>query len=63
MFSEALRIGIKYLSVPPVARNFEAIGFFYKLGFINRGRIEMFMDFTNKNWKSGLELDGYEFNF
>jgi hypothetical protein len=56
-------MGIKHLNVSPVARNLRTIGFFYKLGFVNLGRIEMFMDFSKRHWKSGLKLDGYEFNF
>jgi ribosomal protein S18 acetylase RimI-like enzyme len=63
VISEAHQMGTKYLDVSPVARNLETIGFFYKLGFVNLGKIEMFMDFTSRHWKSGLKLDGYEFNF
>jgi GNAT superfamily N-acetyltransferase len=60
---EARRLEIKYLSVKPVARNIEAIKFFYKRGFTKVGHIQLFIDFTNKQWKKGLKLFNCEFNF
>ncbi len=63
VISEARQISIKYLDVSPVARNSEAIGFFYRIGFRNMGKIEMFIDFTDKHWKTGLKLNDYDFNF
>lgn len=61
--SEARKMEIRYLNVKTVARNLEAIDFYYKQGFVNIGKIELFMDFTGRKWKSGLRLDGINFNF
>ena len=61
--SEARRLGMKHLSVRPVARNVEAITFIHELGFTNMGHIEFFMDFTGRQWRKGLELFGLCFNF
>jgi len=60
---EAKEMKVRHLNVAPVARNLQAIDFYYKLGFVNVGQIEMFMDFTNRNWKSGLTFQGKEFNY
>ncbi len=61
--SEAHQIGVKYLDVAPVARNLDAISFFHKMGFVNMGKVEMFMDFTGRRWESGLKFNGHDFNF
>lgn len=61
--SEAKRIGVKYLDVSPLARNSKTIGFFWKLGFVNIGHINLFVDFKNRSWKSGIDLFGYSFNY
>ncbi len=63
VISEARQIGIRYLDVAPVARNSNAISFFHKMGFVNMGKVEMFMDFTGRRWKSGLKLNDHNFNF
>ncbi len=60
---EAKKIGIRYLNVKTVARNLEAIDFYYKQGFLNIGNIELFMDFAGRKWESGLKLNGHDFNF
>ena len=60
---EAKKMKIRHLNVAPVARNTSAIDFYYKLGFVNVGQIEMFMDFTNRKWKSGLKLGKKEFDY
>ena len=46
------------LSIKPVARNAEAIKFFYSAGFVNLGGIEMFIDFSDKEekWKPGMKI-------
>ena len=61
--SEARRLGVKFLSVRPVARNVEAITFLHKQGFKNIGHIELFIDFTDQRWKEGLKLFNIQFNF
>jgi len=63
VISEAKKIKIKVLDVKAVARNMRAIDFYYKLGFVNIGHIDMFIDFTNRKWKSSLKLGEKEFNY
>ena len=60
---EAEKLGVKYLHVRPVARNAEAIKFFRTKGFENIGRIELFMDFSDKRWKTGIELHDLSFRY
>jgi GNAT superfamily N-acetyltransferase len=60
---EAEKLGVKYLNVRPVARNAEAIKFFRAKGFENIGRIELFMDFSDKRWKTGIELHDLPFRY
>ena len=59
---EARKIGAS-LNVAPVARNMKAIRFFHKAGFKNLGRIEMFIDFRNRNWKPAAELHEFKLNY
>jgi N-acetylglutamate synthase-like GNAT family acetyltransferase len=59
---EAQKKGVKFLSVMPVARNEEAIRFFYEMGFRNIGQVQLLMNFPNKKWRSGLELYGLKFD-
>lgn len=63
VISEARKIGIRILSIKPVARNAETVKFLYKQGFKNLGHVELFMDFSNYSWKPGPEIFGCEFNF
>ena len=63
VIAEARRLGVRFLSVKPVARNIEAIKFFHEQGFINVGHIELFIDFSNRQWKKGLKLFNRQFNF
>ena len=52
-------VGVRYLSVRPVARNLDAIGFFYQAGFEVLGRVELFMDLRSPDlarWKPGPEV-------
>jgi len=60
---EAEKLGVKYLNVRPVARNAEAIKFFRAKGFENIGRIELFMDFSDKNWRTGIEVHDLQFRY
>lgn len=62
VISEARKIGTS-LNVAPVARNVETIQFFYKLGFKNLGRVELFIDFSNRTWKPSLKLHGRKLDF
>jgi len=63
VIAEAEKLGIRLLSVKPVARNVEAIKFFYRQGFKNIGYIELFMDFSKRQWKKGLKIFNLRFNF
>jgi len=60
---EARRIGVRFLSVKPVARNMKTIKILYKRGFKNLGHIELFMDFSDYAWKQGPEIFGCKFDF
>ncbi len=62
-FEEAKRLKVRYLNVRPVARNSEAIRFFAEKGFTHVGRVELFVDYTNKEWKEGLDLHGTKLTF
>lgn len=65
MVEEAKRLSMCYLSVKPVARNLEAISFYYDFGFRTLGEIEMFMDLGKPpgTWKPGPELFGFAFKY
>jgi GNAT superfamily N-acetyltransferase len=63
VITEAKQRGIRFLNVAPVARNAQAIEFFYKQGFTKIGQIELFIDFSNSSWKRGLELFGCQFDY
>lgn len=63
VIAEAHKLGVRFLSVGPVARNIDAIKFFYKQGFRNIGHIELFIDFSNKQWKKRLKLFNRQFNY
>lgn len=61
--AEARKSGARFLSVKPVARNVEAIKFFYQQGFRTLGEIGLCMDFHQYKWKRGPRLFGLEYNF
>lgn len=63
IISEAKKKNIKYLNVSPVARNAQAIKFFYTLGFKNLGNVNMFIDFSNQNWKPEIKLHDLSFKY
>jgi GNAT superfamily N-acetyltransferase len=63
---EARKLGVRYLSVRPVARNVEAISFCYDFGFRTLGGIEMFMELEAQapgTWKPGPKLFGHSFQY
>ena len=63
---EAKKHNILCLYVKPVARNKEAISFFYDCGFRTIGHIQLFMWFGESapdTWKEGLEIFGRTFNY
>ena len=56
--------GARFVSVRPVMRNREAIRLFHKLGFINIGRVELFMDFkSNDNWCEETKMLDIDFRY
>ncbi len=66
MVEEAKKLGMRYLSVKPVARNLEAISLYHASGFQIMGEIEMVMELQPSapgTWKSGLELFGFLFDY
>jgi GNAT superfamily N-acetyltransferase len=63
VISEAKKRKVTYLNVSPVARNKETIMFFYKLGFVNVGHVNLFIDFTGRTWKSGFQMHDLNFNY
>jgi GNAT superfamily N-acetyltransferase len=63
---EAKGLGLRYVCVKPVARNLEAIAFYYDFGFRTLGEIEMFIDLRTPPsdiWKPGPELFGHSFKY
>lgn len=63
---QAKKLNVLCLSVKPVARNLDAISFFYNSGFKAMGQIELFMwlgDSTPFEWKKGLNLFGKSFDY
>jgi len=63
VISEARKIGVRLLSVKPVARNMKTIKFLYKQGFKNLGHIQLFMGFSGYVWKQGPEIFRCKFDF
>ncbi|MHC4945274.1 MAG: GNAT family N-acetyltransferase [Planctomycetota bacterium] len=63
---EAKLLGVLCLSAKPVARNKQAVSFFYEAGFKNLGHVHMFMwlgPSSPDQWKRGPTLFGHEFNY
>ncbi len=61
--SEARNLGVRFLSVKPVARNVQTIKFLYERGFKNLGHIELFLDFSEYAWTPGPQLFECKFNY
>jgi len=63
VISAARAAGIRLLSVRPVARNTDAIGFFRDLGFGVLGHVEVFMDLTERadRWVPGETIADRDF--
>lgn len=63
---EAEKLGVICLYAKPVARNIEAISFFYDAGFRILGHVQLFMwlgSTTPDQWKPGPELFGKPFMY
>lgn len=66
VIDEAKRRGVRFLRVRPVARNVEAISFFYDAGFRSVGQIELLMELPGRarlRWKRGIDIHGHEFEY
>jgi GNAT superfamily N-acetyltransferase len=60
------KLGLRYLSVKPVARNQEAIQFYYEMGFCALGEIEMFIELQPAppgTWDAEVDLFGQTFKY
>jgi len=63
---KARKLDVRYLSVRPVARNSDAICFFFNGGFHTLGHVELFMDLQPPPvdpWKPGPTLFGHTFKY
>lgn len=63
VLKEARRLRVRFLNVSPVARNIDAVRFFYGQGFKNLGHIGLFMDLSECKWKQGPKLFECQFSF
>jgi len=66
VIEEARRLGLRYLSVRPVARNAEAVTFFHRAGFRALGQIDLTMAVAPNSpvtWQPGAVLHGLQFNW
>lgn len=63
---EAEALQVRFLGVKPVARNVEAMAFFYKAGFQLLGQVELFMDLSfsaERTWEDGVTIHGHTFKY
>jgi GNAT superfamily N-acetyltransferase len=63
---EAKRMGIRFLSVHPVARNVEAISFLVGCGFEIVGHVDLFQDLApsqGRQWKVGITIHGHKLRY
>ena len=59
VIEEAKTLGIKFLTVNPVARNIDAISFFVNAGFNMLGHIDLFQDLSDsseREWRTGITI-------
>jgi len=64
MIEEARKINLHYLNVKPVARNVDAINFYYNVGFRAIGQIELFIDLQkSEKWLDGIQLYGRSYQY
>jgi L-amino acid N-acyltransferase YncA len=62
----AVRLGVTYLCVKPVARNSDAVAFFHEAGFRTVGHVQLFRELgatEPHGWKAGIRLSGRDFTF
>lgn len=63
VITEARKLPIRYLNIRPVARNIVGLHFFHGQGFDNIGHIQLFMDLSQRSWKTGIVLHNRQFNY
>lgn len=61
--AEAHGLGVKLITVKPVARNVEAIRFSHRQGFKTLGHLELILDLSGRTWKRGPRIFGCRFDF
>lgn len=63
---EAEVLKLRFLGMKPVARNLDAIRFFYQAGFQLLGHVDLFMDLSpssERTWKEGVVLHGHRLKY
>ncbi|HEV8717965.1 MAG TPA: GNAT family N-acetyltransferase [Candidatus Binatia bacterium] len=63
---EAEVLKLRFLGMKPVARNLDAIRFFYQAGFQLLGHVELFTDISpssGRPWKEGIVLHGHRLKY
>jgi N-acetylglutamate synthase-like GNAT family acetyltransferase len=66
VLEEAKALKLRFLGMKPVARNRDAIKFFYEAGFQALGHVDLFMDLApslGRTWKEGVTLHGHSFKY
>ena len=66
VIEEAKKLGIRFLSAKPLARNVDVMPFLIKEGFNIIGQIELFQDLSNspgKEWKTGISIHGNKLKY
>lgn len=56
---QAREIGVRFLSIRPVARNKRAISLYVRLGFSTVGAVQLFQDLSSsydRKWKPGIKI-------
>ena len=64
--AEAGRLGLRFLSARPVARNVEALRFFVDTGFDILGHVDLFQDLRSpspRRWRDGMAIHGRKLRY
>ena len=63
---QAREIGVRFLSIRPVARNERALSLYVRLGFSTVGAVELFQDLSSsydRKWKPGIRILDNELHY
>jgi len=63
---EAKKMGVRFLSIRPVARNEKALALFVRLGFNIVGHVDLFQDLSSssdREWQPGITIHGHELRY